>query len=38
MSDEALPEIDFQKSITTMFGTPFVSVDWPNTEDINQQI
>lgn len=38
MSEEALPEVDFQQSITTMFGTPFVSVDWPNTEDMDQQI
>jgi uncharacterized protein (TIGR02466 family) len=38
MSEEALPEIDFQKSISTMFGTPFVSVDWPDVEEINQQI
>jgi uncharacterized protein (TIGR02466 family) len=38
MSEEALPEIDFQKSVTTMFGTPFVSVDWPAVEEMNQQI
>lgn len=38
MSEEALPEIDFQKSISTMFGTPFVSVDWPDVEEMNQQI
>ena len=38
MSEEALPEIDFQQSISTMFGTPFVSVDWPDVEEMNQQI
>ncbi len=38
MTEEALPTIDFQQSISTMFGTPFVSVDWPDVEEMNQQI
>lgn len=33
-----MSEVDFQQSITTMFGTPFVSVDWPGVETMNQQI
>lgn len=33
-----MSEVDFQKSMTTMFGTPFVSVDWPDVEAMNQQI
>jgi len=38
MAEEALPEIDFQKSLTTMFGTPFVSIDWPDTEQMNREL
>ncbi len=38
MSEQALPEIDFQKSITTMFGRALASVDWPAAEKMNQQI
>lgn len=38
MADDALPEVDFQQSISTMFGTPFVSVDWPGVEEINREI
>lgn len=33
-----MSQVDFQKSITTMFGTPFVSVDWPDVDEMNQQI
>ncbi len=38
MADDALPEVDFQQCITTMFGTPFVSVDWPDVDEINSEI
>ena len=38
MGEGTLPEVDFQKAITTMFGTPFVSVDWPDVEEMNRQI
>ena len=38
MAQEAIPEIDFQKSLTTMFGTPFVSIDWPDTDDMNREL
>ena len=33
-----MSQVDFQKAITTMFGTPFVSVDWPDVDGMNQQI
>ena len=33
-----MPEIDFQQCLTTMFGTPFVSIDWPDVEEMNEQL
>ncbi|MEM9209198.1 MAG: TIGR02466 family protein [Pseudomonadota bacterium] len=33
-----MPEVDFSQCIRTMFATPFVSVDWPDVEAMNQQI
>ena len=38
MADTNVPEIDFGKSLTTMFGTPFVSIDWPDTEEMNKEL
>ena len=38
MATESVPEVDFQQGISTMFGTPFVSVDWPDVETMNQEI
>jgi len=38
MAKGAAPEIDFAKAVSTMFGTPFVSVDWPDVEDMNEQL
>lgn len=38
MAEEESPTVDFQQSITTMFGTPFVSIDWPDVEEMNQAI
>ena len=38
MTENAIPEVDIQKSVTTMFGTPFVSVDWPDVDEMNEAI
>lgn len=38
MAGDAIPEIDMQQCLTTMFGTPFVSIDWPDVEGMNQEI
>lgn len=38
MSNQTVPDVDFRQCITTMFATPFVSVDWPDVEDMNRQI
>lgn len=38
MADTKVPEIDFEKSLSTMFGTPFVSIDWPDTDDMNREL
>lgn len=38
MDNSSLPDVDFRKCITTMFATPFVSVDWPDVEDMNRQL
>jgi uncharacterized protein (TIGR02466 family) len=38
MAEDAIPEIDFQKGISTMFGTPFVSLDWPDVDAMNREI
>jgi hypothetical protein len=38
MSDESAPEFDINKSLTMQFGTPFVSYQWPDTEEMNQAL
>ena len=38
MDKNAVPEVDFRKCITTMFATPFVTVDWPDVEEMNQEL
>ena len=38
MAEEAVPEIDFNKCLTTMFGTPFVTIDWPDVDDMNKEL
>ncbi len=38
MDKNAVPEVDFRQCITTMFATPFVSVDWPDVEDMNKEL
>jgi len=36
MPDPSAPEFDISKCLTMQFGTPFVSYQWPNSEEINQ--
>lgn len=38
MADEGLPEINMQECLSSMFGTPFVSIDWPETGDMNEAL
>ena len=38
MADTSVPEINFGESLTTMFGTPFVSIDWPDSDDMNREL
>ncbi len=38
MTDDGTQAFDIQKSLTTMFGTPFVSIDWPDTDDMNEAV
>lgn len=36
MSDT--PEIDIRQCLTSMFGTPFLSYQWPDSEELNRQL
>ncbi len=38
MADEGTREFNMQECLSTMFGTPFVSIDWPGTEDMNREL
>jgi uncharacterized protein (TIGR02466 family) len=38
MADETAPDFDINKCLTTMFGTPFLSYQWPNSEDLNREL
>ncbi len=38
MADEGTREFNMQECLSTMFGTPFVSIDWPDTEDMNREL
>ena len=38
MADVAAPDFDINQSLSTMFGTPFVSIDWPDGEKINREL
>ena len=38
MADEVFKDFDIQKNLTTMFGTPFVSIDWPGCEAMNEAL
>jgi uncharacterized protein (TIGR02466 family) len=36
---ETKPEIeDFQKSVSMLFGTPFVSYQWPDSDELNKEL
>jgi uncharacterized protein (TIGR02466 family) len=32
------PEFDIRQCLTTMFGTPFLSYQWPNSEQVNREL
>ena len=38
MADEGTQEFNMQECLSTMFGTPFVSIDWPDTDDLNREL
>jgi uncharacterized protein (TIGR02466 family) len=38
MADEGTQQFNMQECLSTMFGTPFVSIDWPDTEDMNREL
>jgi len=38
MSDEGTQQFDIRESLSTMFGTPFVSLDWPDSGDLNKAL
>jgi len=38
MADQEAPRFSMQESLSTMFGTPFVSIDWPGTADMNRDL
>ena len=38
MADEGTQDFNMQECLSTMFGTPFVSIDWPGTEDMNREL
>jgi uncharacterized protein (TIGR02466 family) len=38
MSDDDVQEFQIDQSLSTMFGTPFVSYQWPNSEALNEQL
>jgi uncharacterized protein (TIGR02466 family) len=38
ISDETIQEFDVRKSLSTLFGTPIVSYQWPDSEELNQEL
>jgi len=36
--DESAEKVDVRQSLTTLFGTPFVSYEWPESEKLNQEL
>ena len=38
MEDSILEDFDIRQNLSTMFGTPFVSIDWPDCEAMNQEL
>lgn len=38
MADQGAQEFDIKQSLSTMFGTPFVSIEWPDSEKVNQEL
>jgi uncharacterized protein (TIGR02466 family) len=38
MSDETIQDFDIGKSMSTLFGTPFISYQWPDSVKLNQEL
>ena len=38
MSDEAIQNFDIGKSMSMLFGTPVISHQWPDSEELNQEL
>lgn len=38
MADESVQNFDINQNLSTMFGTPFVSIEWPNSDKVNQEL
>ena len=38
MSDKAVQDIDIGASISMLFGTPVISYQWPDSEELNQEL
>ena len=38
MADQGAQEFDIKQSLSTMFGTPFISIEWPDSEKVNQEL
>lgn len=38
MTDELVPDFDITKSLTSLFATPLIVHDWPNSEKFNQDL
>ena len=38
MADGDMPTINMQECLSSMFGTPFVSIDWPETAEMNEAL
>jgi uncharacterized protein (TIGR02466 family) len=38
MTDEAKEGLDIRKHLSTMFGTPFVSIDWKDVDALNEAL
>jgi len=38
MSDKAVQDIDIGESMSMLFGTPVISYQWPDSEELNQEL
>lgn len=38
MAEQGAQDFDIKQSLSTMFGTPFVSIEWPDCDKVNQEL